>query len=113
MGAVALEEAVPLHRVRFRLLWPRDRRLVVARHATSLEPSIHEAGPYREHVWEQAGVPPKVLDADLPSWDDPFAELQLSDFASWSRVAAWGEALVGAPGAVPAGRPLPPAPIPS
>src|SRR5439155_7648722 len=24
--SVALEEAVPLHRVRFRLLWPRDRR---------------------------------------------------------------------------------------
>ena len=102
MGAVALEEAVPLHRVRFRLLWPRDRRLVVARHATSLEPSIHEAGPYREYVWEQAGVPPKVLDADLPSWYDPFAELQLSDFASWSRVAAWGESLFVSPGPVPA-----------
>ena len=102
MGAVALEEAVPLHRVRFRLLWPRDRRLVVARHATSLEPSLHEAGPYREYVWEQAGVPPKVLDADLPSWYDPFAELQLSDFASWSRVAAWGESLFVAPGPVPA-----------
>ncbi|HEY6157951.1 MAG TPA: DUF3857 domain-containing protein [Gemmatimonadales bacterium] len=102
MGAVSLEQAVPLQRVHFRLLWPRDRQLFVARHETGLEPSIHDAGPYREYVWDQARVPPKVLDADLPSWYDAFAELQLSDFASWSDVAAWGESLFASPGPVPA-----------
>jgi hypothetical protein len=102
MGAVSLEEAVPLHRVRFRLLWPRERRLFVASHAAGLEPAIHEAGPYREYVWERVGVPPKIVDADVPSWYDPFAELQLSDFASWSQVATWGESLFASPGSAPA-----------
>jgi len=101
MGAVSLEQSVPLHRVYFRLLWPRDSRLFVARHETDVEPSIHEVGPYREYVWDRAGVPPKVLDANLPSWYDPFAELQLSDFPSWSQVAAWGESLFASPGPVP------------
>ncbi len=108
MSAVSLQQAVPLQRVYFRLLWPPDSRLFVARHETGLEPSIHDMGPYREYVWDQAGVPPRVLDANLPSWYDPFAQLQLSDFASWSQVAAWGESLFASPGPVPAalGAPL-------
>ncbi len=103
MSSVSLQQAVPLQRVHFRLLWPHDRRLFVARHETGLEPSVHETGPYREYVWDQTNVPPKVLDANLPTWYDPFAELQLSDFASWSQVAAWGESLFASPGPVPAG----------
>ncbi len=102
MSAVSLQQDVPLQRVHFRLLWPRDRRLFVARLRTSVEPSIHEAGPYREYVWDQANIAAGVLDADLPTWFDPFPEIQLSDFASWSEVAAWGESLFATRGPAPA-----------
>lgn len=101
MTVVSLQATVPLHHVSFRLIWPRDRELFVSRHDTSLEPAVQMAGRYREYVWSTANIAPKVLDADLPSWYEPFPEIQLSDFASWSRVAAWGDSLFAAPAPVP------------
>lgn len=103
MTVVSLQAPVPLHQLSFRLIWPSERELFVRRHDTSLEPAVQVAGQYREYVWSTTNVAPKVLDADLPSWYEPFPGIQLSDFASWSQVAAWGDSLFAAPA------PLPPA----
>jgi transglutaminase-like putative cysteine protease len=101
MGAVSLQETVPVRALYFRLVWPHDRPLFVRRHDTAAEPVITAVGPYQEHVWTARDVPPKVLDADLPGWFDPFPGLQLSDFASWAQVAAWGDALFASHDPVP------------
>lgn len=102
MGEVVLQRTVPVRRLSFRLLWPRERALVVRRYLTALEPVVRDTGALREYVWSDTALPPKVLDADLPSWYDPLPEIQLSDFASWSQVAAWGDSLFAVPARAPA-----------
>ena len=101
MTRFSLEETVPLRRLEFRLLWPHDRPLFVRRYQTAVEPSMTATGPYREYVWAERDVPPKVLEPDLPEWYDPMAEIQLSDFASWRQVAAWGDTLFASTDPVP------------
>jgi transglutaminase-like putative cysteine protease len=101
-GAVAFQATVPLRALRFRLLWPSARPLFVGRHGAAPEPVVTTAGAQREYVWSAADVPPKLLDAGLPDWYDPFPEVQLGDFASWAQVAAWGDTLFSSPGPLPA-----------
>lgn len=100
-GAFAVRYGSPLHRVRFRLLWPRDRTLYVRRHDTDLEPLVRDAGAYREYVWDQSKIAAKLAEDAVPDWYDPLPYIQLSDFATWAEVAAWGDSLFRAPGAVP------------
>lgn len=101
MSRLGLQLTAPLHRVRFRLLWPRDRRLFVRRHDTALEPEVRDDGEYREYLWDQSGITPKVLEGNLPAWYDPLPYIQLSDFASWADVAVWGDSLFSYRGPVP------------
>ena len=93
MSAVTLQETVPLHRLEFRVLWPRGRPLFVRPRRTEVRPTVRDDGAYREYVWRVHDVPAELLDADLPSWYDALPEIQLSDFASWAAVAAWGDSL--------------------
>ena len=92
MRAMAWQRTVPLRRKEFRLLWPRDRRLFIHGEGT-VEPQIRRAGNEVEYLWRVSDVPPRVVESDLPSWYEPFPSLQLSDFASWAAVAAWGDSL--------------------
>ena len=101
MSEVTLQRTVPLRRLSVRLVWPRERPLFIRRYETTLEPTVRDAGPYREYVWSDTAVPPKLLDDDLPAWYDPLPEIQLSDFASWSQVAAWGDTLFASAGPAP------------
>jgi hypothetical protein len=95
------EASVPLHRLRFRLLWPSTRPLFVRPSTSGLEPQIREVGAYREYLLDRRHVPPRLLDGNLPSWYSPFSWVQFSDFATWSDVAAWGHALFRPPERVP------------
>lgn len=101
MSVFSLQQSVPVHRLQFRLLWPQERSLFIHRRDTGLEPTIRSAERHREYMWSRADVPARVLDANLPAWYEPFPEIQLSDFASWSHVAAWGDSLFAAPASLP------------
>jgi transglutaminase-like putative cysteine protease len=100
-GEVSLQETVPVRRLSFRLLWPRERELFIRRYNTRLEPVITDGGSYREYVWSARDLAPLLLDTDLPDWFNPFPAVQLSDFPSWSAVAAWGDTLFAADEPVP------------
>ena len=101
MSTFVLQETVPLHHVAFRLLWPLDRALFVDPRQTNLKPAVHDVAGYREYVWNDTHVSPKVLDANLPTWYNALPQIRLSDFASWSAVAAWGDTLFASTAAVP------------
>lgn len=103
MNAFSLASTVPVRRLQYRLLWPDGRRLFIRRTRTDLEPSVRLVGEHQEHVWARSDVPAHILDANLPDWYEPFPAIQLSDFASWSEVAAWGDSLFRVPRAPPRG----------
>src|ERR1043165_4537114 len=102
MGDVVLQETAPRKRFRFRLLWPLGRPLFVRRYQTGLDPTVLTVGNEQEYIWELADQVPKVIDEDLPDWYDPLPEIQLSDFATWSQVAAWGDSLFDSSAPAPA-----------
>ncbi|HWA15567.1 MAG TPA: DUF3857 domain-containing transglutaminase family protein, partial [Gemmatimonadales bacterium] len=100
-AAVSQQQSVPVRERRFRLLWPRARQLYIKAHQTTVEPVVTENGAFREYTWEAKDLAPRVADPDTPSWFDPYPWIQLSDFADWRAVAAWGDTLFSAPGALP------------
>jgi transglutaminase-like putative cysteine protease len=97
MATVVTELNFPLDHLYRRLLWPRDRSLFIRADKSEIEPTIREAGALREYVWDVRDIPPKTLEAAIPAWYRPFSTVQLSDFASWSDVAAWGASLFDVP----------------
>ena len=83
----------PVHHIQYRLLWPSSRTLHAAGHGDAPQPEIFERGAIREYRWELTEVPALLSDGEVPSWFDPWPWVQLSEWASWSAVAAWAEPL--------------------
>ncbi len=84
---------VPIQRRRFRLLWPDERPLKFRLHGTAVEPELRTHGGTREYIWESRDAPAVVVEDQLPSWFVAYPWIQLSEFTSWSEVAAWAAAL--------------------
>ena len=90
MGELWTESTFPYRELRFRLLWPADRTLYLRDHGRSSPPTTRSLGAYTEYVWDLEDTRPVIPDSHLPDWYDWYAWTQLSDFAAWSEVAAWG-----------------------
>src|SRR5467141_3272095 len=88
-----LQNEVPVIERYFRLVWPAGRPVFVHPLQTPLQPKITTAGSTTEYEWSARDVPAQTAESDLPSWYNPYAAVQLSDFATWSAVAAWGDSL--------------------
>lgn len=95
---VTTEYSIPVHTYRYRLLWPSERQLFVRTHGTDLEPERIPAGAFEEYVWHLTDVAPKSADVGVPSWYEPYAWIQLSEWATWADLVEWG---------LPLYRPLP------
>jgi transglutaminase-like putative cysteine protease len=101
MSRFRVQDDVPIHQQYFRLLWQRDRPPHIRTHHTDLTPAITVRGSVREYEWSQERIPAFAVEQDLPEWFDPFPAVQVSDFAAWRDVAAWGDSLFP-PGDLPA-----------
>jgi len=88
-----LQADVPVMQRYFRLVWPTGRPLFITPLQTDLQPKITTVGSTTEYEWSARNVPAQIPEPNLPSWYDPYAAVQLTDFASWSAVAAWGDSL--------------------
>jgi hypothetical protein len=84
-----LSTAVPTKRLRHRLLWPLGRPL----QWRGEDPAIAMSGSEQELVWERRDVPAIDIEDALPSWFEPWKDVQLTEFASWHEVAAWADAM--------------------
>lgn len=84
-----LSTAVPTKRVRHRLLWPIGRPL----QWRGEDPVITMPGNRQELVWERSDVPAIDIEDALPSWFEPWKDVQLTEFASWQEVASWAHAM--------------------
>jgi transglutaminase-like putative cysteine protease len=93
----------PIARRLLRVLAPRDHALSFRGHmpgGASVDPPDPEmhALPYgTEYVWDRARVPAYPVESDLPAWFVPVPWVELSEFASWNDVAAWGAKLFRVP----------------
>lgn len=84
-----LSTAVPTKRLRHRLLWPLGRPL----QWRGEDPTINMLTNAQELVWEHHEIPAIDIEDALPSWYEPWREVQVSEFASWQEVASWAVAM--------------------
>ena len=81
-------EAQPLHWMRLRVLWPAARPLQyrVIPGVGAATPQVRSGSGELELQWRD--LAPATEEADTPRWFAPRGLVQLSDFTSWSEVAA-------------------------
>jgi transglutaminase-like putative cysteine protease len=84
-----LSSGVPSQRIRHRLVWNAGRPL----QWRGGDPAITTSGSEQFLVWERTGVRAIHLEDETPSWYEPWVSVQVTEFASWSEVARWSDAM--------------------
>jgi hypothetical protein len=84
-----LSAEVPTRRLRHRLLWPADRPL----HWRGADPAVAANGAGQILTWELRDLPPIDVEDAIPSWYEPWRGVQVTEFASWSEIARWADAM--------------------
>jgi hypothetical protein len=79
---------VPTRLMRHRLIWPAARPLHISKPA-----HVEHRGSEDMYVWERRNVAATDVEDSTPDWYDPFETLQVTEYASWSEVAKWADAL--------------------
>jgi transglutaminase-like putative cysteine protease len=90
--------AVPVQRLRYRLIWPSGRFL---RHKVfgtieTPEPRVRRAASSTEYVWDWRDRPAVIMEDAVPSWYPAYPWVQLSEFPDWADVAVWANGLYAA-----------------
>ncbi len=80
---------VPIHDLRYRILWPKHRNLHFKNHGLQIEPVVTTRDSVREYRWARQQSPAIPYDEEVPSWHDSIPWLQLSEYSSWKEVAVW------------------------
>jgi transglutaminase-like putative cysteine protease len=96
-GTFALQYGVPVGRVHARLIVPSTKVLFITPRHTDLQPVVHDERGYREYAWDVLDIPEIRSEPDAPSWYEPYAVVQYSEFADWAAVAAWARPLYQVP----------------
>lgn len=84
-----LSSGVPSAHIRHRLLWPLARPL----QWRGSDPKIEMRTDAQLFTWERRNVAPFSVDDEIPAWYEPWESVQVTEFASWSEVAAWADAM--------------------
>lgn len=89
--SVALDQ--PVARFEQRLIWKPDQPLVIRRLGDVSEPQVEKFKDRWTYAWSFTDVRAIEVEEGLPLGFDPFPGIQLSSWASWEEVAAWGTQL--------------------
>lgn len=96
-----LQYGVPIQQLRFRLVWPSDRRVWFKSFGVDRQPKVEAKGTITEYVWHDRDVPAANFEENCPVWAHPLPWVQLTEFGLWSEVARWAGELYPPPGPLP------------
>ncbi|MFL6276957.1 MAG: DUF3857 domain-containing transglutaminase family protein [Blastocatellia bacterium] len=97
-----LADTLPVARLRWRLLYPTQRKIDYKIRGVELTTAIRQLGAETECQWQRDTVAAAQYEDDAPSWYEPLPTVQLSEFATWGDVVSWALPLYqlkGAPNA--------------
>ncbi len=84
----SLQEATSIEKIHRRILGDPTHELSIKPLNTDIEPKITVLSPYlQEWVWETSSTKPYEGEPHTPSWYNPLAKIQISDYQTWSGVA--------------------------
>ena len=96
-GRFDLQWGVPVAQVYRRIVVPAGRDLHLKLRNTNQSPRIIDTNEGREYIWEFARQSALQVESDAPSWFDPYASVQWTEFDTWGAVARWAEPLYRIP----------------
>ncbi|HVE87770.1 MAG TPA: DUF3857 domain-containing protein [Myxococcales bacterium] len=91
---VPLAWPVPVSRLRYRLLFPKDRPVRVKAESDHQEPKLGRQGMLVEYTWDLKEPRPVLREDGAPPWHDALPTVQVADDWSWGAVAKWAAALM-------------------
>ncbi len=85
---IYMQREFPVERIIHRLLGPQDLSFVTKPINTAIEPKICDlSSSLREWIWEAEDTAPHLYETNQPSWYDPPAHIQVSQYQTWAEVA--------------------------
>jgi hypothetical protein len=98
-GSGYLQLAVPVERMRLRILHPWNSDVRIRRLNGAPAGSLRRVGSAWERVWDSVRVAPLTMDYDAPSWHEAYPRIQWSEFREWKDVSLWAKRMYdfGAP----------------
>jgi len=96
-GEFYFQYRVPVAHVHARLLVPSTQHVAIAPRRTELKAAVHDESGMRDYSWDASNVAAVRSEADTPSWYDPYASVQWSEFEDWTAVIAWARPLYQVP----------------
>jgi transglutaminase-like putative cysteine protease len=83
----------PVRRAVTRFVYPAQRKLNFRPVNRAIKPSIATDHGMTEWLWQEADVPARKPEANIPPDYDPCGWIQASEFVSWEQVVDWGVSL--------------------
>ncbi len=100
-GRAGMQYSQPVARLNLRLLYPDQGAFEVFTHGAVQRSKVIPLGGRREESWSLTDVAALNIDAQAPSWHDPYPSVSWTTFADWSDVVAWAQPLYRVPVTLP------------
>lgn len=78
----------PIGRNYIKIQVPVQRKFNIKSFETNIEPIVEE-GIYKTYLWDLKDVEGFLYDSSAPSWYNPYAKVQVSEYEKWSEVNDW------------------------
>jgi transglutaminase-like putative cysteine protease len=98
-----VQSGAPIGQILYRVICPRGRDLAVRSFRTNVSPVVTTEGPNKVYQWTFNNVAALREQENLPSWYNPYALVEVSEFRDWAEVNKWASALFPRPHAISAG----------
>ncbi|MEO8768804.1 MAG: DUF3857 domain-containing protein [Ferruginibacter sp.] len=83
------EFSFPEYQIYFKLIVPQGRAMNIKNLNETLQPVISTLNGQQVYEWKKNNVMPLALQDYSPSWYDPYAQIQISEYNSWKEVNDW------------------------
>ena len=80
---------VPIYDVYYRLIVPGERKVNIKNLGETIQPATSSVNGQQVYEWQKRNVEPLLLQDYTPSWYDPYAQVQISEYNSWKEVNDW------------------------
>ncbi|MGV6852457.1 MAG: DUF3857 domain-containing transglutaminase family protein [bacterium] len=85
----SVEWSVPVHHQQIRILWGKEKPLLITQLKTNKNFSITQNNNFTEYSLNLIDSEPVHSNSEIPNWYNPYGALYLTDSKSWTDVVNW------------------------